>query len=353
MHRSSLLRRCVLGLAPLLTAAATACQAVPPLPPLPTVAAPQAGPAYSPVVINDGPEMTWQPGTIGGCPLFPSDNYWHADVSHLPVNTNSSTWLTTIGTGVGLKADFGSGLWDGSWIGVPYTTAPANQAKVPVSFDFSDESDAGPYPIPSNVPLEGGPNYVTGNDRHALVVQQGTCKLYETWSSTPNRDGSWSAGSGAVYDLNSDALRPAGWTSADAAGLPVLPGLVRYDEVAAGHIDHAIRFTISRTQAAYLWPARHKAGGGGATVAPMGAWLRLRSDVDISGFPAQDQVILRALQVHGMIVADNGSSMYMSGAPDDRWDNDALALLGRVKASSFEFVDPSSLMVNPDSGQIH
>ncbi|MBC8078118.1 MAG: hypothetical protein H7Y32_18720, partial [Chloroflexales bacterium] len=192
---------------------------------------------------------------IGGCPLFPQDNIWNAPVDTLPVDVRSAQYVASIGAGAGLKADFGAGLYEEKPIGIPFITVPAGQAMVPVSFGYDDESDPGPYPVPRTAPIEGGPDG-TG-DRHVLVVQQDTCKLYELFDAHPNPDGSWQAGSGAVYDLRGNALRPAGWTSADAAGLPILPGLARYEEVAAGAILHALRFTAQRTRRAYVWPARH------------------------------------------------------------------------------------------------
>ena len=206
-------------------------------------------------------------------------------------------------------------MWDGGPIGIPYTTVPGTQPKVPVSFDYADESDPGPYPIPPDAPIEGGPS--STGDRHVLVVDRDACRLWELYSAYPQNGGSsWTAGSGATWDLNSNAMRPLGWTSGDAAGLPILPGLVRYDEVAAGEIDHVIRFTAPKTANAYVWPASHKAGSGGSSDPPMGAWFRLKASYDISGFSAPNQVILRALKKHGMVLADNGSPFYMSGAPD-------------------------------------
>jgi hypothetical protein len=226
---------------------------------------------------------------------------------------------------------------------------PAEQPGVPISFEYASESEPGPYPIPSDPPIEGGA--ASDGDRHVLVVQSGSCRLYEVYAAYPDGAGGWRAGSGAVWDLNSNALRPDGWTSADAAGLPILPGLVRYDEVAAGRIDHAIRITVPRTHNSYVWPARHRAGGGDTSAPPMGTWFRLRADYDISGFPREAQVILQALKTHGAIVADNGSAWYISGAPDPRWDNGALRALKNVRGDAFEVVDTSSIMVNPSSGE--
>ena len=282
------------------------------------------------------------------CPMFPADSWWHADISQLPVHPMSSTYVGSIGVTKALKADFGSGLWDGGPIGIPYTVVNG-QPGVTVTFDYADESDLVPYPIPPNPPIEGGPQ--SSGDRHVLIVDAATCQLYELYAAYPNGDGSWTAGSGATWNLNDNALRPDTWTSADAAGLPILPGLVRYDEVAAGYIDHAIRVTASATSRAYLWPARHQAGTNNDALPPMGLRLRLRPDVDISGFPRDDQVILQAMKTFGLVVADNGSSWFVSGVPDERWDNDVLQVLRSVKGQDFEAVDASSLMVSYDSGQ--
>ena len=282
------------------------------------------------------------------CPLTPADSFWHADVSALPVHPQSATWVSSIGATAGLKADFGAGLYNGGPIGIPYTTVPGTQPRVPVSFTYADESDPGPYPIPPNAPIEGGSS--STGDRHVLLVDRDACRLWELYAAYPQNGGaSWTAGSGATWDLNSNAMRPLGWTSGDAAGLPILPGLVRYDEVAAGEIDHAIRFTAPRTANAYVWPASHKAGSGGASDPPMGTWFRLKASFDVSGFSAPNQVILRALKKHGMVLADNGSSWFMSGVPDAGWNNSDLNLLRSVPGSAFEALDVSSLEVSATS----
>jgi hypothetical protein len=281
-----------------------------------------------------------------GCPLFPADNVWHAEVSRLPVHPRSGAYLAAMGTGAGLHADFGSGTWEGGPIGIPYTVVPAGQARVPVRFGYAGESDPGPYPIPPDAPVEGGPD--AGGDRHVLVVQAGTCRLYELFDAH-REGGGWRAGSGAVWDLRSNRLRPDGWTSADAAGLPILAGLVRYEEVARGRVDHAIRVTVDRSQASYLWPARHHAGRAGASLPPMGLRLRLRAGVDIAGFPYQARVILQAMRTHGLVVADNGSSGFIGGVPDERWDNDALHRLRRVTLADFEAVDTTPLRISSAS----
>ena len=232
-------------------------------------------------------------------------------------------------------------MWNGAPNGIPYVVVGAAQPKVPVSFYYADESDPGPYPIPPDAPIEGGPN--ASGDRHVLVLDADNLLLYELFDAHPSGQG-WTAGSGAVFDLGSNALRPDGWTSADAAGLPMLPGLVRYDEVQEGVIDHALRFTVNATQRAYVYPATHFASSSSdPDLPPMGLRLRLKAGFDISGFPACDQVILQALKTYGMLVADNGSSWYLSGAPDSRWDDDALHALSQVKGTDFEVVDTSSL----------
>ncbi len=233
---------------------------------------------------------------------------------------------------------------------MPFATVPGTQPRVPVTFDHGDESDPGPYPIPPDPPIEGGAS--STGDRHVLVVDRDACVLYELYRAYPNPDGSWHAGSGAIFPLTSNALRPAGWTSADAAGLPILPGLARYDEVADGEINHALRFTASVTQRAYLWPARHYASSNtGPTVPPMGTRVRLKASYDISGFSPTNRVILQALKTYGMILADNGSNWFISGVPDSRWNDTDLRSLRNVLGSAFEVVDESPLMVSADSGQ--
>lgn len=284
---------------------------------------------------------------LGTCPLFPADNVWHADVSGLPLHPRSAAWRSSVGSGTGLKADFGSGLWNGGRIGIPWIGVDAGQARVPVSFYYPDESDPGPYPIPVDAPVEHG------SDHHVLVVDRDGCELYEVFDAERRSGGTWTAGSGARWDLRSNALRPSGWTSADAAGLPILAGLVRYEEVASGRIDHAVRFTAPRTQRAALWPARHVASSStDPDLPPMGAWFRLRADYDTSTMHPQARVIAEALKAHGMILADNGSSWYLSGAPDERWDDDGLRDLQRITGADLAAVDASSLMVHPDSGQV-
>ncbi len=284
------------------------------------------------------------------CRLTPVNNYWRADVRNLPVHSRSAAYINNIGANATLKADFGSGLWDGGPIGIPYIVVPGSQPKVPVAFQYWQESDPGPYPIPANPPIEGGDN-ATG-DRHVIVVDKDNCTYYETYSTYSDGHGGWRAGSGAVWNMRSNALRPDTWTSADAAGLPILPGLVRYDEVAAGKVLHAIRITVPTTQSTYVWPARHEAGSTtNANYPPMGTWLRLSPTIDPNTFDPTVRPIVVALQTYGAIVADNGSPWYMSGVPDERWDNDKLRELARIKGSDFQVVNTSSLIVDPDSGQ--
>lgn len=270
----------------------------------------------------------------------------------LPVDENSNAYIATIGPEKPLHPDFGSGTWEGEPIGIPYVIVRGTQPKVPVAFYYADESDPGPYPIPRDAPIEGGPN--SDGDRHVLVIDQYNCILYELFYAFPQPDGSWHAGSGAIFDLNSNALRPAGWTSADAAGLPILPGLVRYEEVVSGSINHAIRFTAPQTRMDYVWPARHYASNlTEVRYPPMGQRFRLRQEFDILGFSPQVQVILQALKTYGMILADNGVSWFITGVPNENWDNDMLVQeLRQVRGSDFEAVDVSSLMMDPGSGQV-
>jgi hypothetical protein len=271
------------------------------------------------------------------CPIFPASNPWNRRVDRLPTAAASDAIVRSIGIGGGLHADFGSGLYQGGPIGIPITVVSGARRKVPVSFDYAGESDRGPYPIPRGVRIEAG------SDRHAIVVDRDRCRLYELYALR-RAAGGWHAGSGAIWNLRSNGLRPAGWTSADAAGLPILPGLARYDEVERGRIDHALRFTVERTRRAYVYPARHYASDPtDPDLPPMGLRLRLKAGYPIGSFPRQARIVLEALERYGMIVADNGSSWFISGAPDPRWSNDQLHSLGRVPGSAFEVVDTSSL----------
>jgi hypothetical protein len=286
------------------------------------------------------------------CALFPPDNIWNTPVDGLPVDARSDAWVASIGPGTGLHPDFGSGLYEGQPLGIPFVRASATQPGVEVVFEVVEESDPGPYPIPPDAPIEGG-SCGTG-DRHVIVVQEETCLLYELYDAHPQSDGSWQAYSGARFDLASNDLRPDTWTSADAAGFPILPGLVRYEEIEAGIISHALRFTASLTQEAYVWPARHEAGATtDPDVPPMGQRFRLKAEVPIDDFSPTNQVILQALKTYGMLLADNGSDWFLSGVPDDLWDNDDLhELQERIHGSDFEAVDCTSLMLDPDSGQV-
>jgi hypothetical protein len=291
----------------------------------------------------------WAQGIASrNCPVFPADNIWNTAVDQLPVSSQSATYVNTIGPGTSLHPDFGT-VYDGAPNGIPFIIVPRDETKYPATFTYADESDPGPYAVPLNAPIEGG-SQSTG-DRHVISIETMACVLYEMWSSYP-QSASWQAGSGAIYDLRSNALRPAGWTSADAAGLPIFPGLVRYDEVLTGAIHHAIRLTVPQTQQAYVWPARHYASSlTDPKYPPMGVRFRLRADFDISGFSATNQIILTALKKYGMMVADNGSAWYISGAPDPRWNDDDLHNLDQVTGVDFEAVDVSTLMLDPNSGQ--
>jgi hypothetical protein len=274
---------------------------------------------------------------LNGFRPFPADSPWNQDVSAAAVDANSSSIIGFIGPGIGLHADFGAGLYQGASIGIPYLVVSRSQANVGIDFTaYGDESDPGPMPVPANAPVEGAPN---PGDRHVLVVDNNNCFLYELYNSSVNGNGTWNADSAAVWDLQNGEQRPWGWTSADAAGLPIFPGLVRYDEVAAGQIQHALRFTVQNSRPAMVPPASHFAGNSSnASAPPMGMKLRLKAGYDISSFSATNQVILAAMKKYGLIVADNGSSMYISGAPDPRWDNDDLHNLSQVQASAFEVV---------------
>jgi hypothetical protein len=293
--------------------------------------------------------LSAQAPTIGSCPVLPADNIWNTPVDTLPLAANSASYITTIGSAKTLHPDFGSGTWAGAPIGIPFVTVPGTQPKYAATFTYQDESDTGPYAVPLNAPIEGGS--ASDGDRHVLAIDTDNCILYEIYSAYPQAN-TWQGGSGAIFDLKADTLRPNTWTSTDAAGLPVFPGLLRYDEVASGEIRHAIRFTVPQSQKAHVWPARHDASSlTGAAYPPMGQRFRLKAGYDISGFPSEVQVILRALKKYGMILADNGSAWYLSGAPDSRWNNDNLHLLGNVPGSAFEAVDVSSLMIDANSGQ--
>jgi hypothetical protein len=291
------------------------------------------------------PTSAYLPGTT--CRAFPADNYWHADISHLPVNARSAQWLAHMQPTRRLHPDFGPSYGAQP---VPYgipITVVNGITRVSVRFGYPDESDKVRYPLSTSTLIEGGSS--ASGDRHAIVVDKATCQLFETWDTHHYASG-WYAGSGAVWSLTSDALRPAGWTSADAAGLPILPGLLRYDEVAAGHVDHAIRVTTNVTNRAYVWPARHQAGSvSDATYPPMGARFRLKASYDISHYPAPAQVVLRAMKTYGLVLADNGSPWYFQGTADTRWTGSFIDSLRSIPASAFEAVDTAPLRISTSS----
>ena len=277
------------------------------------------------------------------CPVFPKSSHWNQRVDDLPALAGSDRMVRAVGADDTMHADFGSGLYQGAKIGIPFVTVGKSQEKVPVRFDYDDESDPGPYPVPPNVPIEGGRG--SDGDRHVIVVDRGRCELYELYAAYPHDGGSrWTAGSGAIWNLESNRLRPRTWTSADAAGLPILPGLARWDEVKRGRINHALRFTVPETRREFIYPARHFASDSNDPDLPaMGQRFRLKANYPIDGFPRQARIVLEALKRYGMIVADNGSAWYVTGAPNRHWDNDALHTLGDVPGRAFEVVDTSKL----------
>jgi hypothetical protein len=271
------------------------------------------------------------------CPVFPASNPWNQRVDRLPVAADSDAIIASIGVDDHVHADFGSGIWNGGPIGIPITVVRGTQRRVPVQFEYADESDRGPYPIPRNVKIEGG--RASDGDRHAIIIDRDRCRLYELFALHPTAGGGWRAGSGAIWNLRSNRLRPAGWTSADAAGLAILPGLARDDEVARGRIDHALRFTVRRSRRAFLHPARHFASDAtDPSLPPMGLRVRLKESFPTGSFPRQARVVLEALKRYGMFVSDNGSDWYITGAPDPRWSNAELHTLHRVPGSAFEVV---------------
>jgi len=291
--------------------------------------------------------------SLNGALPFPASNAWNTDISSAPTDPNSDALIASIGLTRGLHPDFGAGLYDGAPIGIPYIVVAGTQPKVAITFtDYGDESDPGPYPVPTNAPIEGqqASGGAFGGDRHVLVIDRDANRLYEMGNAYPQGDGSWRASGGAVFHLDSNTVRPGGqpgWTSADAAGLPIFPGLVRYDEAASGVIRHALRFTVSSTRRAYLPPATHWASSNtSANVPPMGMRVRLKSSFVIpAGFSTESKAILQSMKTYGMFVADNGSNWFVSGAPDDRWNNDKLVSeLGSVKGASFEVVRMDGLV---------
>jgi hypothetical protein len=273
---------------------------------------------------------------LGPLAIFPTDNPWNQPVDKLPVHPNSQRLVESIGLDRPLHPDFGT-VYNGAPNGIPYSVVSGEQPKVPIEFEYGHESDPGPYPIPANAPVEGGPR--AAGDRHVIVIDAENKKLYELYNAFPLETG-WRAGSGAIFDLTSNKLRPPGWTSADGAGLPIFAGLVRYDEVVKqGEIRHALRFTCRRTRRAYIPPATHFASRlTDSNLPPMGLRLRLRADFDDSPFPPQARVIVRALKKYGLILADNGSDWFISGAPHPQWDDHDLHSLKRIKGREFEAV---------------
>lgn len=299
-----------------------------------------------------GPETSSSAAPVAGCRDFPADNWWHADISDLPVHARSAQWLSHMSTGDDrrLHPDFGPSYGDGPNYGIPVTVVQGDHPKVAVRFDYADESDRVGYPLGDDTRIEGGRR--SDGDRHAIIVDKDRCKLYETWL-TRYRDGRWRAGSGAVWSLRSNALRPEGWTSADAAGLAILPGLLRWREVRDDRIDHAIRFTTDQTSQWHLWPARHDAGDFAShAYPPMGARFRLMSSYVVPpGFGTYAKRVVKAMQTYGLVLADNGSPWFFQGEQNGNWPEALIDDLKQIPANAFEAVDTSSLQVDPDSGQ--
>jgi hypothetical protein len=298
-----------------------------------------------------------QAPTVGSCPVFPADNIWNTPIDRMPVDPRSRQYVASIGADKVLHPDFGSGTNEGAPIGIPFIVVSMKEPKVAINFrnfgdeqHASDESDPGPYPIPRTAPIEGGPR--SKDDRHVIVIQEGSCTLFELYKAVPTPSGSWNVVSAARYDLEGHELRIDGQTSADAAGLPIFPGLVRAEEVASGEIKHALRFTAPRTRNQYVWPARHFASSDSdEKLPPLGQRFRLRANFDVSRFSKTNRIILQTLKTYGMILADNGSSWFLSGAPHSDWNDDQLHELHQIKGSDFEAVDVSSLMTEANSGK--
>lgn len=297
---------------------------------------------------TDNPSVDSNSTAIGGVSIFPAANPWNTDISLYPVHSNSDAYMASIGLSTRVHPDFGT-VWENAPIGIPYSLVGVNTPKQAIEFDFADESEAGPYPIPENIAIEGGAN--SDGDRHIIMIDTSAGLLYEVWHAyppghpeNPNASG-WFAGSGAIFDLSSNELRPEQWTSADAAGLPIFPGLVRYEEaVEKGEIKHALRFTVSRSQRAYIHPATHQAGAStDANLPPMGLRVRLKASFDTSGYSPEVRAIMQALKTYGMLLADNGSNWYISGSPDSRWNDENLAELGNIHGSDFEAVETGEL----------
>lgn len=286
---------------------------------------------------------------IAGCPVLPADNVWNTPVDKLAVDKRSGDYLNHMGPGTPLHPNFGSDPGNG----IPITIVKANRPRIPIKFEYSDDSDSGHYPTPDGALIEGGPTAPPDADRHVIMVDQDRCLLTEFYAMVKQPDGSWKGGAGVKLDLTSNALRPEGKTSTDAAGMAILPGLLRYDEVAAGEVKHAIRFTTRKTQHAYVWPARHFASPvTDPTFPPMGQRFRLKADFDISRFSKENQVILKALKKYGMILADNGGPWFIIGEPDKRWNDDDLHKLTMVKGMNFEAIDESGWQMLADSGRV-
>lgn len=284
---------------------------------------------------------------LGICQVFPANNVWNTPVDTLPKDRRAQDYVDSIGPLHPVHPDFGSSLETG----MPYTLIPPGTKRVKITFDYRDDSDLSNYPIPPDAPIEGGPQ--SKGDRHILMVDERRCLLYEIYDAHPATDGTWTAGSGIIMDLTSNALRAEGKTSADAAGLPILPGLVRYEEVEAGQINHALRFTVPKTQNTWVWPGRHKASkNSDPKLVPMGQRFRLRADFDISKYSKTNQVIMTALKKYGMFMADNGSAMFISGVSDKRWSDSDLHKLGDMKAEDFEAVDESEWQMMEDSARV-
>jgi hypothetical protein len=319
----------------------------------PAVAAMRSSALRETTVVAAKPSASRPPGTtVPGaprCPMFPANNVWNTPVTGLPVDAHSASWLASMSSSTTfLHPDFGPSGDPAAPYGIPYVVVSPHHPLVHLHFQYASESDPGPYPFGASTPIEGGA--AASGDRHAIMVNPATCTLYELYDAHYSPAGS-TAGSGAIWNLRSNRLRPAGWTSADAAGLPILPGLLSYSEVLSGRITHAIRMTADVTDSAYLWPARHEAGArADPSLPPMGARFRLKADFVITHYSKQAQVVLRAMQQYGLILADNGSNWYFQGASDPRWPNALIAQLKTVPASAFQAVDESSLEINPNSG---
>jgi len=307
--------------------------------------------ASAPVGVPGGRPATTLPGTT--CPAFPADNVWNTEITGLPVDTHSAAWLRTMAaSSTNLHPDFGPGGGPKTPYGIPWVVVKASQPLVPVKFQYASESDKGPYPFSATTPIEGGQG--ASGDRHAIMVNPKSCTLYELYNAHYYSGGRSTAGSGAIWSLSSNKLRPAGWTSADAAGLPILPGLLKYDEVASGDIDHAIRFTANTTDSAYIWPARHEAGAGrNADYPPMGARFRLKASFSLaaSKCSAACQTVVTAMKQYGLILADNGSNWYFQGTADSRWTYGFVDQLKQIPARAFVAVNESSLQCFANSGQ--